>query len=236
MEDPIGAEVFVGPGQMAQLMRSIDWGRTPLGPVEQWSRNLRIVVRLLLANRFPQLLWWGPRYVQLYNDAYWPIPGTKHPRSMGQPGPECWPEIWHVIGPLVDTPFNGGPATWMEDLFLELNRHGYVEETHFTLAYSPVPDENAPRGIGGVLATVYETTGKVVGERRMVLLRDLGTRTVVEAHTAEAACDAAATVLAKDPEDVPFALIYLLDAGHSPGTADRHGRSRTRPRHQPTRH
>ena len=128
---------------------------------------LRIMVRLLLANRLPILLWWGPDYIQLYNDAYRPIPGTKHPRSMGQPTRECWPEIWHVIGPLVDTPFNGGPATWMEDIFLEINRHGFVEETHFTLAYSPVPDRNAPRGIGGVLATVYETTEKVVGERRV---------------------------------------------------------------------
>ncbi len=197
---------------MAALMRSIDWGRTPLGPVEQWSQSLRMMVRFLLVNRFPMLLWWGPQYVQLYNDAYRPIPGTKHPRSMGQAAAECWPEIWNIIGPLVDTPFNGGPPTWMEDLLLEVNRHGYVEETHFTVAYSPVPDEDAPRGIGGVLATVHEITEKMVGERRIMLLRDLGGRSVVEAQTAEAACAAAATVLAKDPQDVPFALLYLLDA------------------------
>ena len=166
-------------------MRSIDWSRTPLGPVEQWSQTLRMMVRLLLVNRFPMLLWWGPEYVQLYNDAYRPVPGTKHPRSMGQAAAECWPEIWSIIGPLVDTPFNGGPPTWMEDLLLEVNRHGYVEETHFTVAYSPVPDEDAPRGIGGVLATVHEITEKMVGERRITLLRDLGGRSVVEAHTAE---------------------------------------------------
>ena len=74
---------------------------------------------------------------------------------MGQPANECFPEIWDIIGPLIDTPFRGGPATWKEDLAVEVKRHGFVEETHFTVAYSPVPDESAPRGIGGVLATVH---------------------------------------------------------------------------------
>ena len=112
------------------------------------------MVGLLLANRFPLLLWWGPDYVQIYNDAYRPIPGAKHPRSMGQPARECWAEIWHILQPLIDTPYRGGPATWNDDILLEVNRHGFLEETHFTIAYSPVPDATAPGGIGGVLATV----------------------------------------------------------------------------------
>lgn len=172
----VGAEsIFAGDGEMARLMRSRDWSQTPLGAVETWSPlSLCMMVRFLLVNRFPLILWWGPHYIQCYNDSYCPIPGTKHPKSMGQPASECWPEIWHIIGPLIDTPFQGGPATWMEDILLEVNRHGFVEETHFTIAYSPVPDETAPRGIGGVLGTVHEITEKVIGERRVTILRDLG--------------------------------------------------------------
>src|SRR6185437_8313063 len=151
----------------------------------------------------------GPEFCQLYNDAYRPVLGTKHPKSLGQPAGECWAEIWHIIGPLVETPFNGGPATWMEDIFLEPNRHGFVEETHFSVAYSPVPDETAPRGIGGVLATVHEITEKVIAERRGGILRDLGVR-VADARTAEGACATAAETLSKYPEDVPFALLYLI--------------------------
>ena len=67
-----------------------------------------------------------------------------------------------VLQPLIDTPFHGGPSTWTEDLEIIASRHGYPEEAHFTVAYSAVPDESAPRGIGGVLATVHETTGKVI--------------------------------------------------------------------------
>ncbi|HEY1259789.1 MAG TPA: ATP-binding protein [Stellaceae bacterium] len=213
---------------MGELVRSIDWSATPIGPVEQWSPSLQALVGFLLVNRFPLLLWWGPQYIQIYNDAYRPIPGAKHPKSMGQPASECWHEIWHILQPLIDTPFQGGPSTWIEDMLLEINRHGFTEETHFTVAYSPVPDETAPRGIGGVLATVHEITEKIVGERRVAALRDLGAR-AIEAKTAEAACAAAAATLASYPRDVPFALIYLIDedgaaarlagaAGIAPGT------------------
>jgi hypothetical protein len=51
---------------------------------------------------------------------------------------EVWSKIWDVLRPLIDTPFDGGPPTWIDDLFLELNRHGFIEEAHFTVAYSPV--------------------------------------------------------------------------------------------------
>ena len=121
-------EFLAGGGEMGALMRATDWTRTPLGPVGRWSPSLRMMVTFLLANRFPLLLWWGPEYVSIYNDAYRPILGAKHPRAMGQPVRECWSEIWHVLRPLIDTPFSGGPATWMEDLELEINRHGFVEE------------------------------------------------------------------------------------------------------------
>src|SRR5215472_11749950 len=130
------SQLFADGGEAGTIMQAMDWSQTPLGPLESWSQSLCMMIRLLLANRFPLLLWWGPQFCQLYNDPYRPVLGTKHPESMGQPASECWPEIWDVIGPLVETPFHGGPSTWSEDLALELNRHGFVEETHFTVAYS----------------------------------------------------------------------------------------------------
>ena len=163
-----------GGGEMGSLIRGYDWAQTAIGPIASWTPTLRTMVRFLLANRFPLLLWWGPQYVSIYNDAYCPVLGTKHPWALGKPVSECWSEIWHILQPLIDTPFHGGPPTWNDDIELEINRHGFVEETHFTIAYSPVPDEAAANGIGGVLATVTETTEKVVGERRIVVLRDLG--------------------------------------------------------------
>ena len=201
-------------GEMGQLLRGMDWSQTPLGPIDAWSQSLRTTVRVLLANRFPQLLWWGPEYISIYNDAYRPILGAKHPWALGKPVRECWSEIWYILQPLIETPYKGGPATWDDDLSLEVNRHGFVEETHFTVAYSPVPDESVQGGIGGVLATVHETTRQVLQERRMVVLRDLGAASA-DAKTAITACQIAADVFGRHPKDVPFAVLYLIDPGRS---------------------
>ena len=97
----------------------------------------------------------------------------------------------------------------MEDIFLEMNRKGFTEETHWTIAYSPVLDDDEPSGIGGVIATVNEITENVVGERRVVALRNLGARSA-EAKMAEEAWTIAAKTLGHHPEDVPFALLYLV--------------------------
>ncbi len=198
-------------GEMCELIRSLDWSATPLGPPKNWSPALRTIVPILLANRFPQLLWWGPEYISIYNDAYRTILGRKHPWALGRPVRDCWSEIWDILKPLIDTPFKGGPATWSEDIELQINRAGFIEETHFTVAYSPVPDETAPGGIGGVLATVHEITEKVVGQRRITVLRDLGARTA-EARTAEEACVISAAMLSPHVKDIPFALLYVVDA------------------------
>ncbi len=195
---------------MAELIAAKDWSRTPLGPMQSWSPSLRMMTRFLLANRFPLLLWWGPDHISIYNDAYIPVLGRKHPEALGLPVRECWSEIWHVLRPLIETPFRGGPSTWSEDLELEIQRLGFREETHFTVAYSPVPDETTESGIGGVLATVHEITAQVIGERRVRVLSDLGARSA-EAKSAEEACRIAAESLARHPKDVPFALMYLLD-------------------------
>jgi signal transduction histidine kinase len=193
-------------------MRAIDWAGTPIGPVEHWSEALQATVALLLHNHSPMLLWWGPRFVQLYNDAYTPVPGDKHPRAMGQPADQCWSEIWHIIGPMVERPFHGGPASTSDDLTLVINRRGFQEETHFRVAYSPVPDRTVGgTGIGGVLATVTETTEQIYAERQLRLLRELGTRSTAETRTTERACQNAAATLGMDGLDVPFSVFYLLD-------------------------
>src|SRR3954463_7826386 len=209
--DGMNSEVLSDGGDMGALMRSIDWSKTPLGPLESWSQALRTTVGLLLRNHFPMLLWWGPQFVQIYNDTYRPIPGAKHPKAMGQTGAECWAEIWHILKPMVETPYHGGRASSSDDLELLIDRNGFLEECHFKVAYSPVPDETVqPTGIGGVLATVAETTDGVFGERQLRTLRELG-ESAAGAQAPEQACAAAAATLGHNKRDVPFAIFYLLD-------------------------
>ena len=201
--------LFAAPGELPLLMRDVDWTRTPIGPVERWPQSLRTSVSICLSSRFPILLWWGPELVMLYNDAYRPILGAlKHPAALGQPGRECWPEIWEVIGPMLRQVMDQGTATWSEDQLLLLERNGYPEECYFTFSYSPIHDESG--GIGGVFTAVTETTGRVIGERRLETLRALAARAGTAGNAREA-CSAAAEALASNGADLPFALLYLIE-------------------------
>lgn len=196
-------------GVMGEQIRNLDWSKNPLGAPENWSQSLQSTVSIMLANRFPMLLWWGPQYISLYNDAYAPIFGTKHPWALGLPVKECWSEVWEVLQPLIDTPFQGGPSTWIEDFLLLINRNDSLEEAHFTVAYSPVPDSSVESGIGGVLASVHEITEKIINERAMGTLRELGA-VAFEEKSLDVIYRNLAQALAKNNKDFPFALVYKI--------------------------
>jgi signal transduction histidine kinase len=155
-----------GRGEMADLIRTYDWTTTPLGSIDQWPDTLVTTVNMLLANRNPMFLWWGPDLIQFYNDAYRPsIAGDKHPKAVGQRGIECWPEIWSTIGPQIEGVMNRGEATWHEDQFLPIYRDGKLEDVYWTYSYSPVRD--AAGAIQGTLVTCSETTGRVKAEAQL---------------------------------------------------------------------
>ncbi|MGI9057960.1 MAG: ATP-binding protein [Ktedonobacteraceae bacterium] len=203
------SDIFSGGGEMGQFMRSLDWAKTPLGPSESWPQSLRTTISICLASRFPMLIWWGPELVMLYNDAYCTILGSiKHPQAMGHRGQECWPEIWDIIGPMLQNVMDTGSATWSDNQMLPLERNGYAEECYFTFSYSPIRDETG--GIGGVFTAVTETTRQVLSERRLRMLHDLAEYSA-EAKTAEEACSISAGILAQNAADIPFALLYLLE-------------------------
>jgi PAS domain S-box-containing protein len=197
---------------MGALIRAKDWSKTPLGPPETWPQSLRTSVSVCLNSRFPILLWWGPDLVKIYNDAYRLILGGKHPRALGARGRDVWPEIWEIIGPMLEGVLSRGQSTWSENQLLLLERQGFPEECYFTFSYSPIHGESG--GVQGVFCAVTETTRQVISERRLQTLTDLkagvataGQITDVVANTAD--------VLAKNPLDVPFAALYLTDEqGH----------------------
>ncbi|HLJ48531.1 MAG TPA: PAS domain S-box protein [Bryobacteraceae bacterium] len=201
------ARLFDGGGEMGELMRTIDWSKTPVGPVEYWPQSLKTALSVLLRQRTAVFIFWGPEHVQFYNDAYRPILGTKkHPAAMGQRGAECWPEIWDIIRPLLET-VHRGESTAVEDGLLVIDRDGYLEEGYYTYTYSPIAEESGT--VGGVICIVFDTTARVIGERRLRTLRDLASRTV--AKDTETACHAAVATLSENPHDVPFAALYLYD-------------------------
>src|SRR5690349_18712635 len=206
---PSPEDCLSGGGEMGALMRSTNWAATAVGPVSDWPQSLRTAISIMLESRFAMVVAWGAEFRFFYNDRYRPILGmTKHPAALGAPGVEIFPEVWPVVGPEFER-VRRGEAFAIDDWLLPLDRNGYLENCWFTLSYSPIRDESG--GVGGVLAVVAETTGRVEGERRLATLRELARR-AAGAETPEQACRNAADVFNANAIDVPFALIYLLDA------------------------
>jgi PAS domain S-box-containing protein len=199
------------PGMLARV-REFDWAATPLGPIRDWPHNLRAAVDICLNSRFPMVIWWGRDLTLIYNDAWRPIIGTKHPDALGKPGEEVFPEIWHIIGPMHHAVLDTGQATWSDDQLLAMRRNPHLdlEEAYFTWSYSAIPNEDG--SIGGVFTAVNETTDQVLSQRRLETLRKLSAR-AADARTVAEACQGAAHVMEENDGDIAFALLYVVDSG-----------------------
>ncbi len=141
---------------MGALMRAYDWSANPLGTPQTWPQSLRTAVRILLNTNHPMFIWWGPKLIQFYNDAYRQTMGPeRHPGALGQGGRECWAEIWDIIGPQIEQVMSGGGATWHENQLVPVTRHGRLEQVYWTYGFSPIDEDD---GIGGVLVVCRDVT------------------------------------------------------------------------------
>ncbi|MFG1808120.1 SpoIIE family protein phosphatase [Streptomyces sp. NPDC049040] len=152
---------------------------------------------------------WGEELTFFCNDAYRrDTLGRKYPWALGRPAGEVWAEIWDDIGPRIDRVLATGQATWDEALLLFLERSGYTEESYHTFSYSPLRDDDGR--VVGMLCVVSEETDRVIGERRMATLRDLGSDPSV-ARTEQEVLAFADRQLGGNPKDLPFTLTYLFE-------------------------
>jgi PAS domain S-box-containing protein len=201
---------------MADLVRGFAWETTPLGPVESWSDTLVTTVNLLLASRHPMFLWWGPDLIQFYNDGYRPsIRADKHPAAIGQRGVECWPEIWHIIGPQIEDVMSQGNSTWNTNQLVPINRNGKLEEVYWTYSYSPVRDKDG--SVQGTLVVCSETTEQVLSERRLrallAITPDPSENQLSESQPLLTSAHAIVKKLDDHSADFPFAALYISIQG-----------------------
>ncbi|MBG6067335.1 SpoIIE family protein phosphatase [Micromonospora ureilytica] len=205
---PMLTAAFAAGGEMGGRLASFDWSSGPLGEPGQWPPALANAVGMMLASSAPIVMFWGDEQLAFYNDAYRPTIGDKHPDVIGQPARPYWSETWAVLGPLLDSVRSTGRSYRGEDHPFLLNRHGFVEQTYFNVSYDPIRGDDG--SVSGVYCIVSETTGRVLGERRLRALSELGAELNDIGSAAELGRTAAG-VLGRHRADVPFALIYLAD-------------------------
>jgi PAS domain S-box-containing protein len=190
-----------------RFARSIDWASTPLGPIESWPLELRIMSSMIMGSPHPAALYWGRDYVAIYNEAYITLAGKKHPQLMGSRYRDAWPEIWGEIQPVFDAAWDSGYATMKNDDTLFVSRHGFMEEAFFNWAVIPLVG-----GDGTVVAIynpAFENTRRRVAERSMLTLREIGIKTA-QARDVKGFWAQLQKGLEYNELDVPFALIYSV--------------------------
>jgi signal transduction histidine kinase/DNA-binding response OmpR family regulator len=197
-------------GDIGRDLAAVDWSATPLGEPAGWDGSLRTMVRAVLSSRFSMWMAWGPELTFFCNEAYRrDTLATKYPWALGRPAREVWAEIWDDIGPRIERVLATGEATWDASLLLFLERSGFSEETYHTFSYSPLTDDHGE--IAGMLCVVTEETERVIGDRRMRTLRDVGALQSA-GRDVDAYLQETATALAASDLSLPFTLVYLAEA------------------------
>ncbi|WP_162409897.1 PAS domain-containing sensor histidine kinase [Pseudoxanthomonas daejeonensis] len=159
-----GTEFLRGGGIMARRIAEHDWSRHPLGPPAHWPGELKTTLSILLGARHPMCVGWGPQLLMFYNDAYISVLGSKEPTALGAPLPQVWHELWDEIRGMAETCMSG-TATWVEDMYLRIERSGVPEDSWWTFTYTPVRDAGGI--VVAMLALTQETTRRVLTERRL---------------------------------------------------------------------
>lgn len=192
----------------ARRIAAGDWSRTPLGSIEKWPSSLRTALTGALESSFPTLILWGPDLFHFYNDPTKPLLGNKaEGMDLGTPAREVYPELWHILQPLLLQVLQEAKAVFVQEQLLPINRYGFTEEAYFTFSYSPIRDEKGD--VGGVICTVIETTPQVVNERRIRILHEMALN-LSGINTVEGACRRCLETLSRNRQDMPFCVLRML--------------------------
>jgi hypothetical protein len=139
--------------------RTVDWTSTPLGPMEEWSIQVRELANLIMVRKlcvkgayethaytveiqripYPAAILWGEEHTMLYNEAYaTEIAGKKHPMLMGTGMSNLFPESWAGVGPVFHECARTGHSQLRPNDPVPIDRHGYLEETFLTWSIVPI--------------------------------------------------------------------------------------------------
>lgn len=155
-------EVIPTSDRVESRIAKIDWSDSELGLREHWPPALRCALDICLRAQFPIVIYWGPNFVQLYNDAAGAMFGARHPAALGRPAKQSWPELWDVLGRQLAGVKTTGVAAIAENWRMPPDVGEPPREAYFTSSYSPIED-NAQ--VGGVFCLLVETTAAVLHER-----------------------------------------------------------------------
>lgn len=135
------------------------------GEPGEWAVPLRMAANLCLTTITPTAIYWGPELRLIYNDAWAPIAGEKHPWAIGKRASDVWSDIWHVIEPQLRSVMETGRAFAVADQLLPMERGGRIQQTHWDYSFAPIWGDDGR--VAGIFNQGNETTARQQAERAL---------------------------------------------------------------------
>ncbi|MBV9883507.1 MAG: PAS domain-containing protein [Sphingomonadaceae bacterium] len=145
-------------------MKRAAWAGYPLGPPEEWPRELRTFLFMILVSPAPKAVLWGPDLFTFWNDACLrTFLGPQHLDRLGAPFRELLPEHWPVLSEHVQAA-QAGEGRLIEAIETINPASGHPETVK--ACYTPLVGLSG--NIVGVLAEMYDLTPAVRRERQLL--------------------------------------------------------------------
>jgi PAS domain S-box-containing protein len=191
-----GESSIQGSGEMAERVRTRDWGNTPLGALNTWSEALVMAVNVMLLSPSASALYWGADRTLLYNDGYRPFLAEKHPEALGSPGTEVWAEAWPVIGPAIEGAYRDGAVTHVRQQLIPVLVDGQLQDRWWSYGFYPIYEAGR---IAAVANTGTEDTAQMLAEQALRASEAQATRVLLSIGDAVIVTDEATRIRQMNP-------------------------------------
>ncbi|WYZ39126.1 hypothetical protein EsH8_III_001040 [Colletotrichum jinshuiense] len=195
------------------MVDSVNWSATPLGPMDRWPSLLHQSYSQILCNSQPTAIYWGNQFTTVYNEAYGEMIGARHPNLMGRSVTEVFPEIADQLRDMMENPGQSRASNEEAFRFFVSRRDGPPLETYLKWSIVPVMQNNECLGF---IHLISDTTLYHLFRRRIQLLVDMGE----ELGTAKDVKSYWSKIIKElsdcDPAyDTPLAMLYSIECDGS---------------------
>ncbi|KAI5779772.1 hypothetical protein EDC01DRAFT_711209 [Geopyxis carbonaria] len=191
-----------------RVLEEMDWKRTPLGDRDDWSTSFRTIVNTIMSHPYQMIIYWSKHYVVLYNEVYVDVVRNRHPALLGTKLKESWPEAYEQIHRYLDDAMLGQNMIQIGDV-IPVDRSDHPEECYFDWTLFPLIEKAG--NVGGVLWQQYESTERVLHNRRKQVLVSIQASTGPVRELVDY-WPAVLEAFDSNTFDSPFLLIYEVSA------------------------
>lgn len=183
-----------------------DYGPTPLGPIKDWGPALRLYASMVFTDSRGACVYWGPNKTAFYNENFAVCCGGAHPYLMGRGFQDAFSALWEQMGPVFEQAAATAKTVDVDNILLFPWRNGFMEETYFIGQFIPLRGDDGE--VAGFYNTVYESTGRVLYERRRVVVDRIAT---IHALSVDETISSIIDALRANANDITMALLYSFE-------------------------